>query len=276
MNLAIETRGLTRYFDDFCAVDHVELKVQRGTLYGFLGPNGAGKSTTIKMLTGILAPSSGEVSLLGKNTWDHAEAIEVKKQIGVVPEELALFDNLTGHEYLTFVGRMFLMPKATIRERIDELLTILALQDVGRKLTFEYSHGMKKKLALAAALLPNPELLFLDEPFEGVDAVTSRVIRDLLAKFVSRGSTIFITSHVLEIVERICTHVGIIAGGKLVEQTSLDALRRGSSLEQRFLEKVGSTAGATQRLSWLENQAAADPPAAPGEASPPVVEVDPP
>ncbi len=276
MNLAIETRGLTRYFDDFCAVDHVELQVERGTLYGFLGPNGAGKSTTIKMLTGILAPSSGEVSLLGKNTWDHAEAIEVKKQIGVVPEELALFDNLTGHEYLTFVGRMFLMPKATIRERIDELLTILALQDVGRKLTFEYSHGMKKKLALAAALLPNPELLFLDEPFEGVDAVTSRVIRDLLAKFVSRGSTIFITSHVLEIVERICTHVGIIADGKLVEQTSLDALRQGSSLEQRFLEKVGSTEGATQRLSWLENQAAADQPVAPVEESPPVVEVDPP
>ena len=106
MNLAIETRGLTRYFDDFCAVDHVELQVERGTLYGFLGPNGAGKSTTIKMLTGILAPSSGEVSLLGKNTWDHKEAIEIKKQIGVVPEDLALFDNLTAHEYLTFVGRM--------------------------------------------------------------------------------------------------------------------------------------------------------------------------
>jgi len=273
MNLAIETRGLTRYFDDFCAVDHVELQVERGTLYGFLGPNGAGKSTTIKMLTGILAPSSGHVSLLGKNTWDPSEAIEIKKQIGVVPEDLALFDNLTAHEYLTFVGRMFLLPKELIRERIDELLTILAIQDVGKKLTFEYSHGMKKKLALAAALLPNPELLFLDEPFEGVDAVTSRVIRDLLANFVSRGSTIFITSHVLEIVERICTHVGIIAGGKLVEQTSLEALRQGSSLEQRFLEKVGSTEGASQRLTWLEG-AAAIPASEPPEDSPPVAEVD--
>jgi ABC-2 type transport system ATP-binding protein len=267
MNLAIETRGLTRYFDDFCAVDHVELKVERGTLYGFLGPNGAGKSTTIKMLTGILAPSSGKVSLLGMNTWDHKEAIEIKKQIGVVPEDLALFDNLTAHEYLTFVGRMFLLPKELIRERIEELLAVLGLEDVGKKLTFEFSHGMKKKLALAAALLPNPELLFLDEPFEGVDAVTSRVIRELLSKFVSRGSTIFITSHVLEIVERICTHVGIIAGGKLVEQTSLDALRRGSSLEQRFLEIVGTTEGATQRLSWLEgptkNTQQVDPPEEP-------------
>ncbi len=275
MNLAIETCGLTRYFDEFCAVDDVALKVESGTLYGFLGPNGAGKSTTIKMLTGILAPSSGSVSLLGKNTWDPAEAIEIKKQIGVVPEDLALFDNLTAHEYLTFIGRMHLLPMELIRERTEELLTILDLHNAGKKLTFEYSHGMKKKLALAAALLPNPELLFLDEPFEGVDAVTSRVIRDLLANFVSRGSTIFITSHVLEIVERICTHVGIIAGGKLVEQTSLDALRKGSSLEQRFLEKVGTTEGAIQRLSWLEG---ASPPATGGEppdASPPRAEVDP-
>jgi len=252
MNLAIETRGLTRYFDDFRAVDHVELQVERGTLYGFLGPNGAGKSTTIKMLTGILAPSEGSICLLGKNPWDPVEAIEVKKRIGVVPEDLALFDNLTAHEYLTFIGRMHLLGKDVIRERSNELLTILDLKEIGKKLTFEYSHGMKKKLALAAALLPNPELLFLDEPFEGVDAVTSRVIRDLLANFVSRGSTIFITSHVLEVVERICTHVGIIAGGKLVEQTSLDALRQGSSLEERFLERVGTTEGTGQRLSWLE------------------------
>jgi len=275
MNLAIETRGLTRYFDDFCAVDQVELRVERGMLYGFLGPNGAGKSTTIKMLTGILAPSEGEVSLLGMNTWDHKEAIEIKKQIGVVPEDLALFDNLTAHEYLTFVGRMYLLPKELIRERIEELLTILALEDVGTKLTFEFSHGMKKKLALAAALLPNPELLFLDEPFEGVDAVTSRVIRELLSNFVSRGSTIFITSHVLEIVERICTHVGIIVGGKLVEQTSLDELRQGSSLEKRFLEIVGTTEGATQRLSWLEGTADAEQEADPPEESSPAVEVDP-
>src|SRR4029453_6610521 len=148
-------------------------------------------------------------------------------------EDLALFDNLTAREHLTFVGRMYLLPKDTIRSRIDELLHLLGLQNDEKKLTLEYSHGMKKKLALAAALLPNPDLLFLDEPFEGVDAVTSRVIRDLLASFVARGSTVFLTSHVLEIVEKLCTHVGIIVKGALVEQVAMDEVRRGESLESR-------------------------------------------
>src|SRR6266566_3731328 len=170
---------------------------------------------------------------------DPQESLEGKSLIGVVPEDLALFDNLTAREHLTFIGRMYLMPQQTVRTRIDELLSLLGLAGDEKKLTMEYSHGMKKKLALAAALLPNPDLLFLDEPFEGVDAITSRVIRDMLAGYVVRGSTVFLTSHVLDIVEKLCSHVGIIANGKLVEQTSLDALRQGSSLEARFLEKVG-------------------------------------
>ena len=252
MTLAIETNQLTRFFDSFCAVDHVGLRVERGTFYGFLGPNGAGKSTTIKMLTGLLAASDGQILVLGKNMRDPQESLEAKRIIGVVPEDLALFDNLTAREYLTFLGRMYLLEHATIRTRIDELLTLLGLQNDEKKLTVEYSHGMKKKLALAAALLPNPHLLFLDEPFEGVDAVTSRIIRDMLAAYVERGSTVFLTSHVLDVVEKLCTHVGIISGGKLVEQTSLDQLRQGSSLEQRFLEKVGADAEATRKLSWLE------------------------
>ena len=256
MNLAIETHDLTRYFGDFCAVDAVNLAVERGTLYGFLGPNGAGKSTTIKMLTGILTPSSGQVSLLGKNPWQRDQAVEIKRQCGVVPEDLALFDNLKAREYLMFVGRMYLLPRETIRQRSEELLSLLRLEDIEKKLTIEFSHGMKKKLALAGALLPNPDLLFLDEPFEGVDAVTSRVIRDLLATYVQRGSTVFVTSHVLEIVERLCTHVGIISDGKLVEQTSLDELRQGSSLEQRFLEKVGQLDDEKPNLSWLEGEPA--------------------
>ncbi len=249
---AIVTRQLTRYFDQACAVDHVDLRVERGTFYGFLGPNGAGKSTTIKMLTGLLAPSGGDITVLGHNMRQPAEALEAKRHIGVVPEGLALFENLTAREYLTFVGRMHLMPLETIRKRSEDLLEMLLLAGETKKLTIEYSHGMKKKLALAAAIMPNPDLLFLDEPFEGVDAVTSRVIKDLLHNFVQRGSTVFLTSHVLDIVERLCTHVGIIARGKLVEQTSLDELRQGSSLEQRFLEKVGADAAATQQLAWLE------------------------
>jgi len=255
MSLAIETRQLSRFFDNFCAVDHVNLAVERGTFYGFLGPNGAGKSTTIKMLTGLLAASSGEILVLGKNMLDPREALEAKSRIGVVPEDLALFDNLTGREHLTFIGRMYLLPKDIIRKRIDELLHLLGLQNDEKKLTLEYSHGMKKKLALASALLPNPDLLFLDEPFEGVDAITSRVIRDMLTAYVERGSTVFLTSHVLDVVEKLCTHVGIIAKGKLVEQASLEDIRQGSSLEQRFLEKVGADEDATQKLSWLEEAA---------------------
>jgi len=252
MTLAIETRQLTRYFGEFCAVDRVDLRVERGTFYGFLGPNGAGKSTTIKMLTGLLAPSDGEILVLNHVMRDPQQALSAKKSIGVVPEDLALFDNLTAREYLTFIGRMYLMPQDTIRTRIDELLTLMDLAGDEKKLTLEYSHGMKKKLALAAALLPNPDLLFLDEPFEGVDAITSRVIRDMLNGYVARGSTVFLTSHVLDIVERLCTHVGIIAKGKLVEQTSLDDLRQGSSLEQRFLERVGADSEVTRKLTWLE------------------------
>ena len=252
MNLAIETHQLTRFFDSFCAVDGIDLQVERGTFYGFLGPNGAGKSTTIKMLTGLLAPSQGQIHVLGKNMLDPREALEAKSRVGVIPEDLALFDNLTAREYLTFVGRMYLVPRDTIRSRSDELLSILGLAGEDKKLSLEYSHGMKKKLALAAALLPNPDLLFLDEPFEGVDAVTSRVIRDLLAGFVARGSTVFLTSHVLEIVEKLCTHVGIIVKGVVVEQASLNDIRHGGTLEERFLEKAGGDADAIHKIRWLE------------------------
>ena len=193
--------------------------------------------------------------VLGRNMGDPQEALEAKRKVGVIPEDLALFDNLTAREYLTFVGRIHLMPRETIKSRCDELLSVLDLQGEEKKLTLEYSHGMKKKLAMAAALLPNPDLLFLDEPFEGIDAVTSHVIRDLLAGFVARGSTVFLTSHVLEIVERLCTHVGMIVKGELVEQNSLEAIRQGSSLESRFLEKAGADAESTRKLNWLEEAA---------------------
>src|SRR5271168_2143371 len=143
MSLAIETHRLTRFFDSFCAVDGIDLKVERGTFYGFLGPNGAGKSTTIKMLTGLLAPSKGEMLVLGKNMLDPHQALEAKSRVGVIPEDLALFDNLTAREYLTFIGRMYLMPKDTIRSRIDQLLPLLGLAEEEKKLALEYSHGMK-------------------------------------------------------------------------------------------------------------------------------------
>lgn len=252
MDLAIQTSSLSRSFGSFRAVNNVDLRVERGSFYGFLGPNGAGKSTTIKMLTGLLAPSAGRISVLGQNPLDHKQALKMKSQIGVVPEDLALFDNLTGREYLTFVGRMHLMEANTLRKRIDELLPLLSLENDETKLTIEYSHGMKKKLALASALLPDPDLLFLDEPFEGVDAMASRTIRKILTAFMKRGSTVFLTSHVLEIVERVCDHVGIIVAGELVEQTSLADLGSGGTLEERFLEVAGGDHMEEAQLSWLE------------------------
>jgi ABC-2 type transport system ATP-binding protein len=251
-SLAVETVSLTRQFGELRAVDAIDLRVERGTFYGFLGPNGAGKSTTIKMLTGLLAPTSGAMRLLGEDLADPARARSVKQRLGVVPENLGLFDNLTGREYLTFIGRMYLLPRDVVRERTDELLEMMELANEEKKLTLEYSHGMRKKLALAAALLPNPELLFLDEPFEGIDAVASRVVRDVLKRAVARGATVFLTSHVLEIVEKLCTHVGIIAHGKLVCQESMAALRGDGSLEERFLTVVGAEQVERQKLSWLE------------------------
>ena len=252
MNLAIETNGLTRCFGDFRAVDCLNLRVDAGTFYGFLGPNGAGKSTTIKMLTGLLAPTSGVMHILGEDLSDSNKAREIKRRVGVVPEELALFDNLTAREYLTFIGRMYQLPIATVRERCEELLVMMNLEKEDRKLTLEYSHGMKKKLTLAAALIPNPDLLFLDEPFEGIDAISSRVLKDILKRCVTRGTTVFLTSHVLEIVEKLCTDVGIIDKGKLVHQSTMDEIRKSGSLEERFLQCVSDGQVERQKLSWLE------------------------
>ncbi len=252
MSVAIATTNLTRNFGSFRAVDDLSLSVEAGRFYGFLGPNGAGKSTTIKMLTGLLAPSGGSMCILGEDMADPQRALAVKRRLGVVPENLALFDNLTAREYLTFVGRMYLLPRATVRARADELLAMMGLADEVKKLTIEFSHGMKKKLALAAALIPNPDLLFLDEPFEGVDAVASRVLRDTLKQCVHRGATVFLTSHVLEIVEKLCTDVGIIAAGKLVHQGTMDELHRDGSLEDKFLAVVGRDGTEAQKLSWLE------------------------
>lgn len=254
MNLAIETIGLTRNFGSVRAVDAINLQVERGTFYGFLGPNGAGKSTTIKMLTGLLAPSAGTMRILGEDLSDANRSREVKRRVGVVPENLALFENLTAREYLTFIGRMYLLPLKTVRERTDELLVMMGLEHEEKKLALEFSHGMRKKLALAAALIPNPELLFLDEPFEGVDAVASRILRDILKRCIARGATVFLTSHVLEIVEKLCTHVGVIAKGKLVHQESMTALREAGSLEERFIQVIGADEVERQKLSWLEAQ----------------------
>lgn len=251
MAYVIETSGLCRAFAGKLAVKNLDLKVEGGTFYGFLGPNGAGKSTTIKMLTGLLAPTSGSIRILGRNMLDPKEALQAKRFIGAIPENLALFDNLSGSEYLTFVGRIHGLERSEIRRRIEELLHLLTLEADRDKLTLDYSHGMRKKLSLAAALIANPALLFLDEPFEGVDAVASLTIRDLLNRFIARGGTVFLTSHVLEVVQKLCSHVGIIVGGQLVQQRSMEEILTEGSLEQSFLAAAGKEAISAANLDWL-------------------------
>jgi len=248
---AIETKGLRRTFGELVAVDGVDLAVPRGTLYGFLGPNGAGKSTTIKCLTGLLRPSAGAMRILGIDP--EMDPVAVKRKVGVVPEDLALFDRLTGAETLTFVGKVHGLDRATLQARSRELLELMDLQAASGILVADYSHGMRKKIALAAALLPAPHLLFLDEPFEGIDAVASRQIKDLLLAFVRRGGTVFLTSHILEIVEKLCDHVGVIAKGRLVAQGSLDSLRAETrrSLEEIFLDLVGAGEESAPAMEWL-------------------------
>ena len=260
MTPAVHTSLLTRQFGDFTAVRDVNLTVAQGQFFGFLGPNGAGKSTTIKMLTGLLAPTSGSIEILGQDLT--ANTVALKRQIGVVPEGLALFGRLTAPEYLHFVGQMYGLDRATTAARSAELLDFMSLTGDSKKLITDFSHGMQKKLALSAAVIHNPRILFLDEPFEGVDAIAAGTLKNMLHGMIQRGATIFLTSHVLEIVERLCTHVAIINRGSLVAQGSLEELRAGvrttesrspATLEEIFLNVLGTTGTAPpeQELSWL-------------------------
>jgi ABC-2 type transport system ATP-binding protein len=252
VDLAIETRGLRRAFGPLMAVDGIDLAVPRGSVFGFLGANGAGKSTTIKCLTGLLRPSGGSLRLLGKDP--EADPVAVKRLVGVLPEDLALFDKLSGLDHLLFVGRVHGLPPATVRARADELLALMDLTRAALSPVADYSHGMRKKLALAVALLAAPRLLFLDEPFEGIDAVAARQIRGLLQDYARGGGTIFLTSHVLQIVERLCDRLAVIHRGRLVAQGRLEELRRGAegrTLEEVFLDLVGASGGGAGRLRWL-------------------------
>jgi ABC-2 type transport system ATP-binding protein len=253
MEMAVETHGLTRDFGSFRAVDGIDLAVPAGSFYGFLGPNGAGKSTTIKCLTGLLRPGSGTMRILGTDPL--TDPVAVKRRIGVVPEDLALFDRLTAPETLMFVSQIHGIDTATAKARAQDLLALMDLVTAGSTLVTDFSHGMRKKLSLAAALLPAPKLLFLDEPFEGIDAVASRQIKDLLQSFVARGGTIFLTSHILEIVERLSTHIGVNAKGRLVAQGDIASLRAGAAagatLEELFIGLVGAEPVATASLDWL-------------------------
>src|SRR5579872_2603774 len=246
---AIEIVNLRKLYGSKPAVDVLNLTVPRGSFFGFLGPNGAGKSTTIRMLTGLIPPTSGTIELLGMPLAGHE--MEIKRRIGLVPDESLLFDRLTGVEFLEFVGRMYGLERHVARERASELLELFELTAQPRQLIAEYSKGMRKRVAMAASLIHRPELFLMDEPFEGVDAVGARLMKDILLDQVRHGATIFLTSHVLEVVERLCDRVAIINEGKIVREGAMQDLRSASeTLEDVFVRLVG-TGRAFERLDWL-------------------------
>jgi len=245
---AILVRDLRKMYGMKAAVDGVDLEVPRGSFFGFLGPNGAGKSTTIRMLTGLIPADGGSIEILGYRL--PKEELEIKRRVGLVPDESLLFDRLTGAEFLEFVGRMYGLDRPTAIDRARQLLDLFELQ-TGRKLISEYSKGMRKRVAMAASLIHHPELFLMDEPFEGVDAVGARLMKDILQDQVARGATIFLTSHVLEVVEHLCDRAAIIHNGRIVTSGTLAELRSGGeSLEDAFVRVVGAERQA-ERLDWL-------------------------
>jgi ABC-2 type transport system ATP-binding protein len=253
-DVAVATWGLTKSFGQKVAVNGLNLVVRRSEFFGFLGPNGAGKSTTIKMLVGLLRPTYGAAFVGGVDVW--RDPLAAKALMGVLPEQLNLYERLTGRELIEFAGRLYDMPRDEIRRRTESLLRVLTLADDADKLVVDYSVGMRKKVSLAAALIHRPQVLFLDEPFEGIDPISSRVIRDILRDLTASGTTIFFSSHIMEVVERLCTRVGIINQGTLVAEGTLDELRQRAGAENRSLEDIFlQLVGANTReggLEWLE------------------------
>jgi ABC-2 type transport system ATP-binding protein len=246
---AIEVRDLRKLYGAKAAVDGLSFSVPQGSFFGFLGPNGAGKTTTIRMLMGLAPPTSGTIRLLDLPMPERA--LEIKSQIGLVPDESLLFDHLTGAEFTEFAGRIYGLDRAVARERASELLELFELHDARNKLINQYSKGMRKRTAMAAALIHRPKLFLMDEPFEGVDAMGARLMKDILLEQVRRGATIFLTSHVLEVVERLCDRVAIINEGKLVLEDSMEKLRGSAeTLEDAFVRAVGMER-TVETLDWL-------------------------
>lgn len=245
---ALELRNVTKRFGAKVAVDNLSLVVEEGTFLGLLGRNGAGKSTTLKMITGLISPNEGSICVLGHDIAN--DSLAARRLMGVMPEDMALLEMLTGPQYLRFVGRMHGLEDATIDSRAGEFFETLDLRPGARTLVADYSFGMKKKLALSSALLHDPRLIFLDEPFEGIDAITNRTIKDILLRLQQRGVTMVLTSHILEVVEQLCPQIAIIDEGKLLGHGTLAELRQGGeSLESLFVGLVGGAPKGS--LSWL-------------------------
>ncbi len=245
---ALVIRALAKRFGGKIAVNGINLDVPSGSFYGLVGPNGAGKTTTLSMATGLLRPDYGSVWVHGVNVWDHQ--LQAKKLMGILPDGVRLFDRLSGEQLVTYAGLLRGMDRDTVAERVKDLLAALDLgQDAGT-LVVDYSAGMTKKIALASALIHAPKLLVLDEPFESVDPISAANIRDILQGYVDSGGTVIVSSHVMDLVQRMCDHVAVIAGGNVLAAGTVDDVRGSMSLEDKFVELVGGR-NQTEGLSWL-------------------------
>lgn len=243
--LAIQISGLTKSYGQQTAVNQIHFEVKQGELFGFLGPNGAGKTTTIKMMTGLLEPTSGTVHIHGLNMWTNP--LEAKKRIAYVPDQPHLYPKLTGWEYLAFIASVFNLEEDHFQEKSAELLTIFGLLDRADELMESYSHGMKQKMAITSALIHEPDVLFLDEPTVGLDPKSARHLKNILREACNQGMTVFLTTHILEIAEQMCDRIGIIENGQMIALGTMDELRaqdgrKDRSLEDIFLELTGGDA----------------------------------
>jgi ABC-2 type transport system ATP-binding protein len=247
--LAIEVRALRKSFGAKEAVAGIDLEIATGSLAGLVGPNGAGKTTSLSMMTGLLRPDAGRILITGLDVW--ADPVAAKAIIGAVPAEARLFERLSGEEVLEYAGRLRGLPVADARSRAAQLLDVLDLTADAKRLVADYSTGMRKKATLGCALIHNPSVLFLDEPLEGVDPISADVIRRLLKRFVSSGSTVLFSSHVMELVEQVCDHVSIIDQGRIVVTGTTQQVRGGKTLQQAFIDLVGPRVTDEEGLSWL-------------------------
>lgn len=245
---AVEIRGLTKLFDDKVAVDRINLAIPSGSFYGLVGRNGAGKTTTISMVTGMLQPTEGTALIRGIDMW--AEPLKAKAHLGVLPDGVHLFDKLTGEQLITYSGYLHGIDKETVASRVKDLLAAMDLTDAAGRAVADYSAGMTKKIALAAALIHAPSVLILDEPFEAVDPVSAANIQDILRGFVASGGTVILSSHVMDLVQRLCDHVAIMDSGRILAAGTVDEVRAGTSLEERFVQLVGGRTS-SEGLSWL-------------------------
>jgi ABC-2 type transport system ATP-binding protein len=245
---ALSIRGLAKRFGQKIAVDGLSLDVPAGSFFGIVGPNGAGKTTTLSMATGLLRPDFGTAVVHGVDVW--ARPLEAKRLMGILPDGVRLFDRLTGEQLVTYAGLLRGMDKDVVASRVGELLAALDLAQDAGTLVVDYSAGMTKKIALASALIHAPRLLVLDEPFEAVDPVSAANIRSILDSYVASGGTVIVSSHVMDLVQRMCDHVAVVAAGRLLAAGTVDEVRAGASLEDRFVQLVGGRSH-TEGLEWL-------------------------